>query len=133
MGAAPSPKPFQILLVEDEPVIRELVRSMLTDGDVQVAVDASRAAAAGRDVGLFGADLAGQCVAAGLVDEIIIHLAPVLLGGGVRLYGGPRVDLERLPATATLPDTPAAPATATLRDTSAPATTARPSGRELTD
>ena len=31
-----APKPFRILLVEDEPVIRELVRNMLSDGEVQV-------------------------------------------------------------------------------------------------
>ncbi|MDQ3263329.1 MAG: response regulator [Myxococcota bacterium] len=35
------PPPFRILLVEDEPVIRELVRSMLTDGEVTVEVAAS--------------------------------------------------------------------------------------------
>lgn len=42
----PSPSaqsPFQILLVEDEPVIRELVKSMLTDGEVTVEVAASGA------------------------------------------------------------------------------------------
>ena len=33
---AEAPRPFSVLLVEDEPVIRELVRSMLSDGEVQV-------------------------------------------------------------------------------------------------
>src|SRR5687767_1901265 len=33
---ADTPRPFSVLLVEDEPVIRELVRSMLSDGEVQV-------------------------------------------------------------------------------------------------
>ena len=35
----------------------------------------------------------------GLLDEIVIHLAPVILGDGVRLFGGERegrVDLERI-------------------------------------
>lgn len=32
----PAPRPFNILLVEDEPVIRELVRSMLSEGEVRV-------------------------------------------------------------------------------------------------
>lgn len=36
MSASPPKTGFNILLVEDEPVIRELVRSMLTDGEVQV-------------------------------------------------------------------------------------------------
>jgi riboflavin biosynthesis pyrimidine reductase len=35
---------------------------------------------------IFGANLAQQCLRAGLLDEIVIHLAPVLLGDGVRLY-----------------------------------------------
>lgn len=36
MSGAPPAKNFNILLVEDEPVIRELVRSMLSDGEVSV-------------------------------------------------------------------------------------------------
>ena len=49
--------------------------------------------------GIFGASLSRQCIQAGLLDEIVVHLAPMLLGGGVRLYGGEgsgRVDLERV-------------------------------------
>jgi dihydrofolate reductase len=47
---------------------------------------------------IFGADTARQCLEAGLLDELVVHIAPVLLGDGVRLYGGPgfrRVGLER--------------------------------------
>jgi riboflavin biosynthesis pyrimidine reductase len=47
---------------------------------------------------MFGANTAQQTIEAGLLDEIVIHVAPVLLGDGVRLYGGPgtgRVNLER--------------------------------------
>jgi len=36
---------------------------------------------------IFGANLAQQCLAQGLLDEIVIHLAPVLLGDGIRLFG----------------------------------------------
>jgi riboflavin biosynthesis pyrimidine reductase len=36
---------------------------------------------------VFGASLAQQCLAEGLLDEIVIHLAPLLLGDGVRLFG----------------------------------------------
>jgi dihydrofolate reductase len=50
------------------------------------AVSAARAAADGRNVVIFGANLAQQCLREGLLDEIVIHLAPVLLGEGVRLY-----------------------------------------------
>jgi len=38
---------------------------------------------------VFGASLARHCLAEGLVDEIVIHLAPVLLVDGVRLFDSP--------------------------------------------
>jgi dihydrofolate reductase len=50
------------------------------------AVAAARTAADGKNVVIFGANLAQQCLREGLLDEIVIHLAPVLLGDGVRLY-----------------------------------------------
>jgi dihydrofolate reductase len=60
------------------------------------AVQRAHAAAGDRDVLLMGgADLAGQCLAAGLVDEVRLHLVPVLLGAGTRLFdAGVRADLE---------------------------------------
>ena len=53
------------------------------------AVATATGAAAGKDVIVFGANLAAQCLGAGLLDEIVIHLVPVLLGDGVRLFGTP--------------------------------------------
>lgn len=65
-------------------------------GGVEDAVAQARAAAGGRALEIFGADLARQVLAAGLLDEIVVHVAPVLLGGGVRLYeAAERVRLER--------------------------------------
>ena len=66
--------------------------------DLGRAVATATAAAAGKDVIVFGANLAQQCLRAGLLDEIVIHLVPVLLGDGVRLTGAPDlgpVALER--------------------------------------
>jgi len=64
----------------------------VTEG-IERAVELARAAAGERDVVVMGgADVCAQCVAAGLAEEIRIHLAPVLLGGGIRLFehlGGP--------------------------------------------
>jgi dihydrofolate reductase len=54
--------------------------------DLRDAVATARAAAAGKAVILFGANLAAQCLDAGLLDEIVVHLIPVLLGNGVRLF-----------------------------------------------
>ena len=54
-------------------------------------------AAAGRDIGVGGPELAGQAVAAGLVDEYHLFLNPVLVGGGTKaLPEGVRADLELL-------------------------------------
>jgi dihydrofolate reductase len=50
------------------------------------AVATALTAADGKNVVIFGANLAQQCLREGLLDEIVIHLAPVLLGEGVRLY-----------------------------------------------
>ena len=55
-------------------------------GPLAEAVAAAREAAGGENVVIFGANLAQQCLMEGLLDEIAIHLAPVLLGDGVRLY-----------------------------------------------
>ena len=44
--------------------------------------------AAGKDVNLVGASVATQCLDAGLVDEIVLHVAPVMLGRGTRLFEG---------------------------------------------
>ncbi len=68
-------------------------------GGVRDAVETARAAAGGKDVVVVGASIARQCLAEGLVDEILIHLVPVLLGGGIPLFGsrasGP-VNLDKL-------------------------------------
>jgi riboflavin biosynthesis pyrimidine reductase len=45
-----------------------------------------------------GADTANQALRLGLVDELVLHVEPVLLGGGARLFtdlGGERIRLER--------------------------------------
>jgi dihydrofolate reductase len=62
------------------------------------AVATATDAAAGKDVVVFGASIARQCLRAGLLDEIVIHLVPVLLGDGVRLIDAPdlgTIALER--------------------------------------
>ena len=54
-------------------------------------------AASGRELTIGGPELAGQALAAGLVDELGAFVVPVLVGGGTRwLPGGVRVDLELL-------------------------------------
>lgn len=69
----------------------------VTDG-IEVALGRALAAAGSRDVLVAGgASVAQQALATGLADELHLHLAPVLLGGGVRLFtdGVTATTLER--------------------------------------
>ena len=53
-------------------------------GDIGEAVATARKAAGGKNLEILGADVAGQCLRRGLVDEILVYVLPVLLGDGVR-------------------------------------------------
>ena len=66
-------------------------------GGIQEALDGARRAAVGGDVALAGgARAAQQYLAAGLVHEMNLHVVPVLLGGGERLFEGVGDDLHGL-------------------------------------
>jgi dihydrofolate reductase len=69
---------------------------MFLSGDIGEAVARARSAAGGKNLEVLGADVAGQCLRRGLVDEILVYVLPVLLGDGVRFSppGLPRIDLE---------------------------------------
>jgi dihydrofolate reductase len=81
----------------EAPEDREI--TFLSEG-VEHAVATARAPAGeAKNLEIFGADVARQCLDAGLLDDIVVHVAPVLLGDGVRMYavpGGARVDLDRV-------------------------------------
>jgi dihydrofolate reductase len=66
-------------------------------GGIESALDQARDAAAGKDVGIGGGGQAiQQYVRAGLLDELHVQVAPVMLGGGVRLFedtGRPNLEL----------------------------------------
>jgi len=57
----------------------------VTDG-IESAVNQAKAAAAGKSVGVHGADAIQQLLNAGLLDEISVDVAAVFLGSGVRLF-----------------------------------------------
>jgi dihydrofolate reductase len=79
------------------------VFTFVTDG-IHSAVEQAKATAGDKVVGVHGASVAQQCLAAGLLDEIQIHLAPVLLGSGTRLFehlGSDQIQLERTHAVLT--------------------------------
>ena len=68
--------------------------TFVTDG-IESALGQARAAAGGKDVLVAGgAEAVQQYFAAGLVDEFQIHVAPLLLGDGARLFHDSRGELE---------------------------------------
>ena len=70
-------------------------------GDIEVAVATAREAAGGKNLEIFGADTASQCLQRGLVDEVVVHIVPVLLGSGTP-FSSPsaaRTDLEPVSTT----------------------------------
>ena len=77
--------------------------TFVTDG-IESALEQARAAARGKDVALAGgADVSRQYLNAGLVDEMILHVVPILLGDGERLFAGTGTDLHRLALARTVP------------------------------
>jgi dihydrofolate reductase len=84
---APPPNP---------PVVKGVTGRFLDVG-IEEAVTITKEAADGGDVVVLGANIARQCLEEGLLDEIIVHVAPVLVGDGVRLFeraGGEPVKLD---------------------------------------
>ncbi|HEX2105825.1 MAG TPA: dihydrofolate reductase family protein [Solirubrobacteraceae bacterium] len=82
-----------------EPPVVKGVTGRFLDVAIEEAVRVAQEAARGRDVVVLGANVARQCLEAGLLDEIIVHVAPVLLGDGVRLFaraGRGTVKLEKI-------------------------------------
>jgi dihydrofolate reductase len=65
----------------------------VTDG-VESAMRQAKAAAGDTDVMVHGASLAQSLLRAGVLDELEIHLVPVLLGDGRRLFGAEQAELE---------------------------------------
>ena len=59
---------------------------------VQIALDAAK----GKNVEVFSPTIGRQLLEKGLIDEIDLHIAPILLGDGIRLYDNPASQPIRL-------------------------------------
>jgi dihydrofolate reductase len=84
-----------------EPVVKQggTTFTFVTDG-AGSALEQARAAAEDRDVALGGgASVVQQYLQAGQLDELNIHVAPILLGGGVSLFGELGADAPGLKLT----------------------------------
>ena len=84
---------------EREPLIlSDTTYTFVTDG-IESALEQAREAAGDKDVFIGGgADVINQYLAAGLVDELELHVTPILLGGGAHLFDGvgPSLKLEEI-------------------------------------
>jgi dihydrofolate reductase len=84
---------------EREPLtLTDTTFTFVTDG-IEAALEQAKEAAGDKDVFVGGgADVINQYLAAGLVDELELHVVPVVLGGGARLFAGvgPDLRLEQL-------------------------------------
>src|SRR5215216_6385659 len=98
---------FVVTHAEPEEVPEGGVYTFVTDG-IESALEQSKAAAGDKDVAVMGgAEIGQQFIRAGLIDEISIHLVPVLFGGGTRMFehpGSEHIQLE----TAGVIETPTA-------------------------
>lgn len=68
----------------------------VTDG-VESAVEQAKKAANGKNISIGTANIAQQCIKAKLLDEMHLHVAPILLGRGIRLFdqiGSEQIKLE---------------------------------------
>jgi len=66
-------------------------------------IERAKQAAGDKRVALLGASINQQCLEAGFVDEIVIHLVPIILGDGIRLFErfGKEIDLRNEEVTTT--------------------------------
>lgn len=90
--------PFFVLTHNAPTTVPDWMTGTFINEPIDVAVAHARQAARERNVVILGANVAHQCLQNGLLDGIVVHLAPTLLGDGVRLFGSPgqgRIYLER--------------------------------------
>ena len=84
----PYPCPSFVVTHRPHGDIRTVSASFVFVPDLPAAVDRARAAAGQKQVMLMGADVTQQALEAGLVDELHLQVAPVVLGSGTRLFAG---------------------------------------------
>jgi dihydrofolate reductase len=96
-GEGPHPT-AALFVLSHRPAPPGATRQTFVGRGISDAIAAVTRAAGGRDVALMGPGALAAALQAGLVDEVIIHQVPVLLGGGVSFFGDMtgKVQLSRL-------------------------------------
>lgn len=88
-----------IFVLTSHPPASTPLHVTFTSAPIAEAIETARRAAEGKDVCLFGASIPHQAMNAGMLDEMVIHIVPVLLGNGRRLFeqssGARPVHLQR--------------------------------------
>jgi dihydrofolate reductase len=97
-GSVDYPFSGRMFLLTHRPLVPEDPDVTIVAGDIGDAVATALDAAGGKNLEILGAEVAGQCLRRGLVDEILVYVLPLLLGEGVRFSppGLPRTELEPL-------------------------------------
>ncbi|MGY0065042.1 dihydrofolate reductase family protein [Streptomyces sp. LZ34] len=80
-GGSPHPT-ARLFVLSHRPAPEITERQTLVTSGIEDAVAAAREAAGDKDVGLMGGGAVTEALKAGLVDELVLHQVPVLLGGG---------------------------------------------------
>lgn len=85
-----------------EPIEKDGVTYTFVVDDIAQAVESAKQAAGDKLVSLLGGSISRQCLELGLVDEIQLHVVPILLGEGISLFTGlsRRIKLERVETSA---------------------------------
>jgi dihydrofolate reductase len=100
-GSVDYPFMGPMYLLTHRPLERPDPDVTILSGDIDAAVATALEGAAGKDLEILGANVAGQCLNRGLVDELLVYVLPVLVGTGIPMSppGLARVDLEPLSST----------------------------------
>ncbi|WP_018681425.1 dihydrofolate reductase family protein [Actinokineospora enzanensis] len=80
-GGSPHPA-ARLVVLSHRPLPQVSERQTLVTTGIEDAIAAARAAADGKDVGLMGGGVMTEALKAGLVDELVLHQVPILLGAG---------------------------------------------------
>jgi dihydrofolate reductase len=86
-GAQHATRPPFFVVTHEPPAKVRLDMDFRFVSDLPTAIEQAKAAAGDKDVVVMGGgDVIRQCVDAGLVEELVLHISPVVLGAGTPLF-----------------------------------------------
>lgn len=85
-----------LIYTHKDPATNPIPEFSYVSGDIRDVVAGGLRAAGGKDLVVTGGAVPRLALDAGLVDEIVLHIVPVLLGEGIRFYESPGLDPTKL-------------------------------------